>query len=82
MGDIGKKVSSWWSGLTGTTPQQAAAPIQNLAPIATTPEGPAAVGMGREKKGYTSAGGKRAASRKARPSSKRGGKKRKTSRKH
>ena len=82
MGSIGEKVSSWWSNLTGSTPQQTAAPIQDLAPVATTPAGPAAIGMGREKKGYTSAGGKRHASRKSRSASKRGGKRGKTARKH
>lgn len=78
MGDIGKKVSSWWSSLTGSTPQETIAPISDVIP-----SGPA-IGTASEPAGYTSAGGKRHAIRKTRSASKRkGGRKhRKTVRKH
>lgn len=77
MGSIGQTVSGWWSKLTGSTPQQTVAPIQKALP-----SGPD-MGTAPEPAGYTSAGGRRSASRKTRSASKKGGRRhRKTSRKH
>jgi hypothetical protein len=71
---------SWWDDikarLQGAIQPAADAAAAPIAPIAT-PQGATQMGMGKEKKGYTSAGGKRV---KTRSASKRKG--RKTVRKH
>jgi hypothetical protein len=74
-------MSSWWDNvkakIQGVVQPAASAAAAPIAPIATV-EGATQLGMGKEKKGYTSAGGKRL--RKTRSASKRKG--RKTARKH
>lgn len=69
MGTVGEKVSNFFSGMFGTTAPAAAAStekaIQPISPTVTTSAGAVKMGMGKEKSGYTSAGGRRLKTRRA-----------------